>query len=91
MPRGRRFRGQGIALLCRELPGLNPMPRPVWRAHVFPECTTRRRPNAQMLDRPTSHPDDVLGAVVGERPPRILALGLGLSVLNQVQPHGRRG
>jgi PPOX class probable F420-dependent enzyme len=46
------------------------------------------RSHAELVDRQASHVRNVIGALVGERPFRILVLGLRLSMLNEKEPHG---
>ncbi len=46
-----------------------------------------RHPHSQLLDRVTCDPRDILDAPIGKRSLRVLVLGLGLPVLNQVEPH----
>jgi hypothetical protein len=46
------------------------------------------RPHPELVERPTSHPRNALGALVGERPFRVFILGRGLPVLNEEQLHG---
>ena len=45
------------------------------------------RADAKMVDRSPGHSPDVLGPSIGERPVGVLALGLGLPVLDKVEAH----
>ena len=45
------------------------------------------RPHSELRDRVMRHSGYVLDTLVGERPFRVLVLGLGLPVLNQVELH----
>ena len=59
-------------------PGLARVDHPSW-------------PHAELLDRMTCHPGNVVDALVDERSLLVLALGLGLPMLNQVELHGHHG
>ena len=49
------------------------------------------RPHSEPRDRVMRHTGYILDTLVGERPFRVLVLGLGLPVLNQVELHTDEG
>ena len=49
------------------------------------------RPRTELHDGVMGHPNNVVDALVGERPVRVLGLGLGLPMLNEVELHPHQG
>ena len=50
-----------------------------------------RHPDAELLDRVTSHARNVFGTLVGQPPLRVFVVGLGLPMLNEIEVHCRHG
>lgn len=49
------------------------------------------RPHSELRDRAIRHPGYIFDTLIGERPFRVLVLGLGPPVLNQVELHADQG
>lgn len=56
----------------------------------FPRVNHLCRSHIELLAGTACHTGDVSDALVGERPLRVLVLGLGLSMLNEIQLHHHR-
>jgi hypothetical protein len=88
--RGVVVRSQGVALLNigaqQSTPRLSRLTGP-----GLAGVDDASRPHAELVDRPTSHTRNVLGALVCERPLRVFVLGLGLPMLNEKELHGHNG